>query len=51
MWLAPEVMRSLPYGDKSDVYSYGVILWEFASRTDFFGDVSFMSRIEEKVCE
>lgn len=27
-WMAPEVIRHLPYGTKSDVFSYGVVLWE-----------------------
>ncbi|KAJ4835070.1 hypothetical protein Tsubulata_028840 [Turnera subulata] len=27
-WMAPEVLRNEPSNEKSDVYSYGVILWE-----------------------
>ncbi|KAK9832796.1 hypothetical protein WJX81_001956 [Elliptochloris bilobata] len=27
-WTAPEVLRSQSFNEKSDVYSYGVILWE-----------------------
>jgi hypothetical protein len=42
-------MSSQPYGDKSDVYSFGVIMWEFLARKAFFGELSFMSQIEEKV--
>jgi len=32
-----------------DVYAFGVILWELISAQDFFGEISFMSSIEEKI--
>jgi sterile alpha motif and leucine zipper-containing kinase AZK len=30
-WMAPEVMKGLPYGTPCDVYSFGVVLWELMS--------------------
>ncbi|XP_070016426.1 uncharacterized protein [Nicotiana sylvestris] len=30
-WMAPEVLRSEPSNEKSDLYSFGVILWELAT--------------------
>ncbi|KAI3859186.1 hypothetical protein MKW92_025105 [Papaver armeniacum] len=30
-WMAPEVLRNDPSDEKSDIYSYGVILWEIAT--------------------
>nr|XP_020187023.1 uncharacterized protein LOC109772735 isoform X2 [Aegilops tauschii subsp. strangulata] len=30
-WMAPEVLRSEPSNEKSDVYSYGVVLWELVT--------------------
>nr|WDA42959.1 tyrosine-protein kinase receptor UFO [Fagopyrum tataricum] len=30
-WMAPEVLRSEPSDEKSDIYSFGVILWELAT--------------------
>ena len=31
-WMAPEVIKTKSYTEKADVYSYGIILWEIASR-------------------
>lgn len=31
-WMAPEVLHSLPYNEKADVFSYGIILCEIIAR-------------------
>ena len=31
-WMAPEILKSQPYGLPSDVYSYGIVLWEILAR-------------------
>ncbi|GMH28548.1 hypothetical protein Nepgr_030391 [Nepenthes gracilis] len=31
-WMAPEVLRNEPSDEKSDIYSFGVILWELATQ-------------------
>jgi len=31
-WMAPEVLRNDPYDHKADVYSFGIVLWEMATR-------------------
>ncbi|KAN0024110.1 hypothetical protein ACTFIV_008506 [Dictyostelium citrinum] len=37
-WTSPEVLRSQRYTEKADVYSFGIILWECATRQDpYFG--------------
>ncbi|KAI3860274.1 hypothetical protein MKX03_030955, partial [Papaver bracteatum] len=30
-WMAPEVLRDEPSNEKSDIYSFGVILWELVT--------------------
>jgi len=51
VWLAPEVLRNVETADitKIDVYAFGVIMYEIAARIQFFGDETFMTRLEEKV--
>jgi serine/threonine protein kinase len=39
-WLAPEVMTSQTYTEKSDVYSFAIILWELATRQEPFANFS-----------
>jgi len=48
-WLAPEIMNKQEFTEASDVYSYGVILWELLTRETFFSDISFNYVIAEKV--
>lgn len=31
-WTAPEILKGLDYSEKSDIYSFGIILWEFLTR-------------------
>lgn len=52
-WMAPEVMRSEPYGAAADVYSFGVVLYELAAKlVPFAGStppqVMFMVLLQEQ---
>eukprot|EP01133_Synstelium_polycarpum_P002362 gene2362-2691_t len=51
VWLAPEVISKESCTDKSDVYSFGVILFELLSRQHFFEGISFMSYLEQMICD
>eukprot|EP00050_Salpingoeca_kvevrii_P003036 m.211891 g.211891 ORF g.211891 m.211891 type:complete len:252 (+) comp10749_c0_seq1:3041-3796(+) len=31
-WMAPEVLDCKPYGIRADIYGFGILLWEIASR-------------------
>lgn len=33
-WTAPEVLRNARYTEKADIYSFGIVLWELATRED-----------------
>ncbi len=37
-WQAPEVLLNLPYGAPSDVYAFGILLWELCTREVPFTD-------------
>jgi GTPase SAR1 family protein len=50
-WLAPEIMRAEPFSVQSDVYSYGIILWELLTMKHPFAefDFKFLSQLEDHV--
>jgi serine/threonine protein kinase len=49
VWLAPEILENKTYTEKADVYSLGVMFWELLTKERFFGDVKFMSILEDMV--
>lgn len=38
-WLAPEVIKNARCSQQSDVYSYGIILWELATREEVYREL------------
>ncbi|GJY18526.1 PAS domain-containing protein tyrosine kinase family protein [Tanacetum coccineum] len=44
-WMAPEILRNEQADEKSDVYSYGVVLWEIATRKISWDDLNPMQVI------
>lgn len=49
VWQAPELLGQSDFTLQTDIYAFGVILWELISRKDFFEGITFMSLIAEKV--
>jgi len=37
-WMSPEAIKEKIYSQKSDVWSYGVVMWEMVSREDPYPD-------------
>lgn len=49
-WLAPELFKRKAVPTKaSDIYSYGIVVGEIASRTPPFADISLESQVIEKI--
>ncbi|EGG25213.1 RasGEF domain-containing protein [Cavenderia fasciculata] len=52
LWLAPEVMASMAYSEPSDVYAFGIILWELYTRAHPYDEFQFgqwMSKLEDEI--
>ncbi len=47
-WMSPEVIRSENVTAKSDVYSYGVVLWELVTREKPFGDIPIVQVLRRR---
>lgn len=41
-WMAPEALREAIYGRKTDVWSYGITVWEIVTRKEPFDGVDLI---------
>lgn len=48
-WKAPEILDGAPPSRMSDMYSFGVVMWEIAARLVPFSELRFGHQIEEAV--
>ena len=49
-WMAPELFDNNAYSNASDVYAYGIVLWEMVSREIPFKEKTFL-QIMRSVCD
>ncbi|ELP90399.1 tyrosine protein kinase, putative [Entamoeba invadens IP1] len=50
-WMAPEALLNKPYGTKIDVYSFGIVLWEFLTRKRPYGKMDpheILTKVSQK---
>src|SRR5581483_9137156 len=50
-YMAPEVLRGKPYTKAADIYSFGIIMWEFTSGVPAFNDVSHDYGLSLAICK
>jgi serine/threonine protein kinase len=43
-WMAPEILRGEKFRDGSDVYSFGIIVWEMVN-----GEIPYMGRTNSQI--
>jgi hypothetical protein len=48
-WMAPEVIQGQDYSEKADVYSFGIIMWELATRKPPFRELNGLEVSQEVV--
>ena len=49
--MAPEVLRGKPYTNAADIYSFGIIMWEFTSGIPAFCDRSHDFNLSLDICK
>ncbi|XP_065180633.1 uncharacterized protein LOC135811333 [Sycon ciliatum] len=50
-WRAPETLTENSYTEKSDVYSYGVVMWEIATRRLPYPHLTFPEDIHQEIMD
>ncbi|GBC01577.1 hypothetical protein RclHR1_04240007 [Rhizophagus clarus] len=50
-FMAPEVLRNKPYTPASDIYSFSMIMWEFASGVPPFNGIAHNLQLSLSICK
>eukprot|EP00029_Vermamoeba_vermiformis_P009351 TRINITY_DN4633_c1_g1_i1.p1 TRINITY_DN4633_c1_g1~~TRINITY_DN4633_c1_g1_i1.p1 ORF type:complete len:529 (-),score=229.48 TRINITY_DN4633_c1_g1_i1:181-1767(-) len=51
LWMSPEVLRGKPLNEKSDVYSFAIVLWEVMTRKEPFETHDSYNNFVRAVCD
>ena len=50
LWMAPEVLLGKPFDSSSDVYSFGIVLWEVYTQDEVFPNMSTFAQFKRAIC-
>jgi serine/threonine protein kinase len=50
LWMAPEVLLGKPLDEKSDVYSYAIVLWEIVTKEEPFPEFQSYREFKRAIC-
>mmetsp|Transcript_4789 Transcript_4789/g.6690 ORF Transcript_4789/g.6690 Transcript_4789/m.6690 type:complete len:664 (+) Transcript_4789:78-2069(+) len=51
LWMAPEILMGQAFNEKCDVYSFGIILWQFITRKDPYENHTDFKTFRRSVCK
>ena len=51
LWMAPEVLRGTPATKPSDVYSFGIVMWEVCTRQEPYADVQDLEGLLDDIAD
>ena len=50
LWMAPEVLQGKPFDASSDIYSFGIVLWEIYTKEDVYPEFSSFGQFKRAIC-
>ena len=50
LWMAPEVLLGKPFDASSDVYSFGIVLWEMLTKEEVYPEFTSFGAFKRAIC-
>ncbi len=50
LWMAPEVLMGKPFDASSDVYSFGIVLWEMLTKEEVYPEFTSFGAFKRAIC-